>query len=48
VAEVFDVLTSQSSYLLPIPEEQALATLRSGGVTQFDPEMVELLSRVVT
>jgi len=48
VAEVFDVLTSQSSYLLPIPEEQALVTLRSGAVTQFDPEMVALLSRVVT
>ena len=48
VAEVFDVLTSSSSYLAPISEEQALATLRSGGGSQFDPEMVELLARVLT
>jgi HD-GYP domain-containing protein (c-di-GMP phosphodiesterase class II) len=42
------VLTSPSSYLAPIPPEQALATLASGKSTQFDPEMVELLARVVT
>ena len=47
-AEVYDVLTSPSSYLAPIPPERALATLASGKGSQFDPEMVELLARVVT
>lgn len=47
-AEVYDVLTSPSSYLAPIPPEQALATLASGKGSQFDPAMVELLARVVT
>ena len=48
VAEVFDVLTSSSSYLVPIPPERAVATLTSGAGAQFDPEMVELLARVVS
>ena len=48
VAEVFDVLTSSSSFLAPIPPEQAIATLRAAGGKQFDPEMVQLLARVLT
>ncbi|PWB77470.1 MAG: hypothetical protein C3F15_03105 [Holophagae bacterium] len=48
VAEVFDVLTSPSSYLVPVPPERALATLASAGGGQFDPEMVELLARVAS
>jgi putative nucleotidyltransferase with HDIG domain len=48
VAEVFDVLTSPSSYLAPVPPERALATLTSGAGAQFDPEMVELLARVAS
>jgi HD-GYP domain-containing protein (c-di-GMP phosphodiesterase class II) len=48
VAEVFDVLTSPSSYLAPVPQERALATLASAGGGQFDPEMVELLARVAS
>jgi len=48
VAEVFDVLTSPSSYLVPVPPERALVTLKSGGGAQFDPGMVELLARVAS
>ena len=48
VAEVFDVLTSPSSYLAPVAQERALATLTSGGGGQFDREMVELLAGVVS
>jgi hypothetical protein len=47
VAEVFDVLTSTSSYLPPIPQEQALATLRTAAGKQFDPDMVALLTGVL-
>jgi putative nucleotidyltransferase with HDIG domain len=47
-AEVYDVLTSPSSYLAAIAPEQALATIVSGRGTQFDPAMVELLARVVS
>jgi len=48
VAEVFDVLTSTSSYLSPIPQEQALATLSAAAGKQFDPDMVGLLTRVLS
>lgn len=48
VAEVFDVLTSATSYLAPIPRHQALATMATAGGRQFDPEMVDLLAHVLT
>jgi putative nucleotidyltransferase with HDIG domain len=48
VAEVFDVLTSPTSYVAAVPADRALSTLESASGRQFDPDMVELLVRVVT
>jgi putative nucleotidyltransferase with HDIG domain len=47
VAEVYDVLTSKTSYRLSIDHERAMAILSSAGGRQFDPEAVELLAQVV-
>jgi HD-GYP domain-containing protein (c-di-GMP phosphodiesterase class II) len=47
VAEVFDVLTSASSYRPPLPPEHGLATLTAASGQQFDPGLVQLLARVV-
>jgi putative nucleotidyltransferase with HDIG domain len=46
-AEVFDVLTSPSSYRSPMPVDRAMSTIEAGAGQQFDPAMVELLVRVV-
>lgn len=46
-AEVFDVLTSASSYRAPIPVDKALSTIESGAGHQFDPTMVKVLFKVV-
>ncbi len=47
-AEVFDVLTSESSYRPPVPSDRALATMESASGRQFDPEMVATLIRVLS
>lgn len=47
VAEVYDVLTSVTSYKLPVTRHAALGELRSDAGRQFDPEVVEALARVV-
>lgn len=47
VAEVFDVLTSASSYVAPMPQEHAMATITAAAGSQFDPEMVRLLADVL-
>jgi hypothetical protein len=46
-AEVFDVLTSESSYRSPVPAERALATISAAAGGQFDPAMVKALHKVV-
>lgn len=43
LAEVFDVLTSPSSYKRPVPREAALEAIRTQAGKQFDPELVPLL-----
>jgi putative nucleotidyltransferase with HDIG domain len=48
VAEVFDVLTSPTSYLEAVSADRALSNIESASGRQFDPEVVELLVRVVT
>lgn len=49
VCDAFDAMTSDTSYQLALPVEQALAEVRSGAGTQFDPDIVtcfaELLQR---
>ncbi len=47
-AEVFDVLTSESSYRAPVPPDRALKTMESASGRQFDPEMVATLVRVLS
>jgi hypothetical protein len=47
VAEVFDVLTSSSSYRSPVPVEQALVTMKTAAGQQFDTNLVQVLSQVV-
>ena len=41
VAEAYDSMTSDSVYREPFSREQAIAELRRGAGTQFDPFMVE-------
>jgi len=48
VAEVFDVLTSTSSYRPSVPTEQALATMTAAAGHQFDPSLVSVLAKVVS
>ncbi len=47
IAEVYDVLTSPSSYRRPAGREAALETIRAQAGTQFDPELVPVLAEVV-
>jgi hypothetical protein len=47
IAEVFDVLTSSSSYRTPVSTEQALAALKTGAGQQFDADLVRILSQVI-
>ncbi len=47
LAEVYDVLTSPSSYRRPLPREAALDTIRAEAGRQFDPELVPVLVEVV-
>ncbi len=47
-AEVYDVLTSESSYRSPVPPERALTTMESASGRQFDPDMVAALVRVLS
>lgn len=48
VAEVFDVLTSTSSYRPSVPSQQALATMTAAAGQQFDPSLVAVLAQVVS
>ena len=41
VCDAFDAMTSQRSYGQAKPHEEALAELRDGAGTQFDPAVVE-------
>ncbi len=43
LAEVYDTLTSQSSYRRPVPREAALATIRAEAGRQFDPDLIPAL-----
>jgi HD-GYP domain-containing protein (c-di-GMP phosphodiesterase class II) len=45
VADVFDALTQQRSYKRPRTPEQALAEIRRGSGTRFDPAVVAALDR---
>lgn len=47
LAEVFDVLTSPSSYRRPMSKEAALELIRSESGKQFDPELVPVLEEAV-
>lgn len=43
LAEVYDTLTSESSYRRPVTREAALATIRAEAGRQFDPDLVPAL-----
>jgi len=47
LAEVYDVLTSPSSYRHPLPREAALDAIRAEAGRQFDPELVPVLVEAV-
>jgi len=46
VADAFDAMTSERVYRPAMPVHTALAELRSGAGTQFDPQIVELFYQV--
>ncbi len=48
LAEVYDVLTSQSSYRRPLPREAALDAIRAEAGRQFDPELLPALVEAVS
>ncbi|MGE5466010.1 MAG: bacteriohemerythrin [Ignavibacteria bacterium] len=41
LVDVFDALTSERPYKRPWPYEEAIATIRAGAGTHFDPEVVD-------
>ncbi len=43
VADVFDALLSDRAYRKALPVEEAVAIMRAGSGTQFDPDIVEIL-----
>jgi hypothetical protein len=47
VAEVYDVLTSASSYRSAVPSSQALVAITTAAGQQFDADCVEVLAQVV-
>jgi putative nucleotidyltransferase with HDIG domain len=47
VAEVYDTLTSPSSYRSSVGPERAISVLRAAAGQQFDPDLVEVLARLV-
>ncbi|MBZ5587580.1 MAG: HD domain-containing protein [Acidobacteriia bacterium] len=47
LAEVYDVLTSMSSYRRPMPREAAFDTIRAESGRQFDPDLVPVLLEIV-
>ncbi len=47
VAEVYDVLTSPTSYRRPLPADKALSILKTAAGHQFDPQLVDALARAV-
>ncbi len=47
LAEVYDVLTSPSSYRRPMSRDAALETMRAEAGRQFDPELLPVLAEAV-
>jgi putative nucleotidyltransferase with HDIG domain len=47
VADAYDVLTARDSYRQPIPPDAAIAELRAGAASQFDPQVVEAFAGVL-
>jgi putative nucleotidyltransferase with HDIG domain len=47
IAEVYDVLSSPSSYRRPATREAALEVMRAEAGKQFDPELIPVLAEVV-
>lgn len=47
VVDVFDALVNNRVYKQPWPVEQAIAEIRNGAGTQFDPNVVEAFTRVI-
>jgi putative nucleotidyltransferase with HDIG domain len=47
IAEVYDVLTSPSSYRRPATREAALEVIRSEAGKQFDPDLIPILAEVI-
>ena len=48
LAEVWDVLTSASSYRRPVGREEALEIIRGEAGKQFDPRLVPVLAEVIS
>lgn len=46
VADVFDALLSRRPYKHPWPEDQAIAEIRNGAGSSFDPDVVDALVRI--
>ena len=47
VERAFDAMTTKRPYRNPLTIQDALAEMKKCSGTQFDPEVVEVLSRVV-
>lgn len=46
VADVFEALTSERPYRMPVSRDEALATIAAGAGTHFDPDVVAVFQRL--
>ena len=46
ITDAYDAMTSNRPYRKPLPHEDALAELRKCSASQFDPQLVDLLSKL--
>lgn len=47
IVDVFDALTSQRPYKQPLPLQESLALLEQGRGSHFDPDMLDVFTRIV-
>lgn len=47
LADAYDTMASRRTYKDPMPQERVMEELRKGRATQFDPELVDILMKIL-